>query len=214
MIKVNYTYSDEINTIKSTLEYLPNIIACDFEVANKYYKNEIEELKLLNYNILTDNINQQINANGLSHPSLTTITHFNIAWSDKDAFVCICKDLDIKNYIYEFLTTTKILQLWHNTCFDFKHIYYHTKKFPINFEDTMLLAKCLKNDANGMKGKVGLKELMGNYYGAWGQAREADFILENMYNETMLLYSATDACATYKLYEMEVEYLGLEKGVV
>lgn len=35
-----------------------------------------------------------------------------------------------------------------------------------------------------------------------------------MYNETMLLYSATDACATYKLYEMEIEYLGLEKGVV
>jgi hypothetical protein len=79
MIKVNYTYSDEIDTIKSTLKSLPSIIACDFEVANKYYKNKIEELKLLNYSILTDNINQQINANGLSHPSLTTITHFNIA---------------------------------------------------------------------------------------------------------------------------------------
>ena len=79
MIKVNYTYSDDINVIKEQLENLPSIIACDFEVSNKLTLTERNKLRATDYSVLTDNVNQQINANGLSHPSLTTITHFQVA---------------------------------------------------------------------------------------------------------------------------------------
>ena len=37
-------------------------------------------------------------------------------------------------------------------------------------------------------------------YGAWAIAKD-NFTLDEMYDENMIKYSATDACATYKLYQ-------------
>lgn len=64
----------------------------------------------------------------------------------------------------------------------------------------MLLAKCILNDANQFKNDVRLKSLMAYAYGAWAIAKD-NFTLDEMYDENMIKYSATDACATYKLYQ-------------
>lgn len=205
-IEVKYDYSNELNKIKYILENLPDLIAFDFEAANKCSKGEIKKLSELSYNILTDNIYQQINATGLSHPELTTITHLAVAWSKEDAFVVICDTEEIKNYVCNFLVTTDRHQLWHNCLYDFKFLLHSTNKLPINYEDTRLLAKCVDNNASSLFGKTGLKDLMGKFYGKWAEAKEADFVLEDMYDKTLIKYAATDACATYHLFEWIKKY--------
>lgn len=85
------------------------------------------------------------------------------------------------------------------TTFDFKHIYYHTSQFPRNYEDTALLAKCLLNNVDINLATVGLKELAGKWYGSWSVSPDY-FTKEQMYDPSLLLYAATDACATFKLW--------------
>ena len=87
-----------------------------------------------------------------------------------------------------------------NTFVDFKHILYNTGKIPINYIDTQLLAKSILNDANSFRDKTGLKDLMAYAYGDWAISKE-NFTLEEMWDENMIRYAATDSPATYKLYQ-------------
>lgn len=100
----------------------------------------------------------------------------------------------------QFRVSTTQQQIWHNASFDFRHLYYHTGKMPLNYEDTQLLAKTILNHVEVHKAQTGLKQLAGHKYGAWGLS-EDNFTLEHMYDERMLLYAATDSCATYWLWE-------------
>ena len=40
-IDVDYSYSDNIDSIKDIINNLPNIIACDFEAANKLTEEQM-----------------------------------------------------------------------------------------------------------------------------------------------------------------------------
>ena len=210
-IKVNYKYSDNIFEIKKELRKLKDIFAADFEIASAYTKKEkINMQSMLENNNNIDfetkrQLQQKINSDGLSHPSLTTITHLSLACSEDTAFVIICNNSHIRKIVLEFLVTTPKKQIWHNACFDFSHIYYHNNKLPLLYEDTQLLCKALKNDVDSFKSNTRLKDLMANYYGDWAISKD-NFTLEEMYNEDMLRYTAIDSCATYKLYKDYYEY--------
>lgn len=102
--------------------------------------------------------------------------------------------------MFKFLTETTSTQIWHNASFDFKHIFYNTGKLPKNYIDTQLLAKCILNDADSFKDRTGLKDLMAYAYGDWAISKE-NFTLEEMYDENMIRYAATDSPATYRLYQ-------------
>ena len=211
-IQVNYQYTSNCYKAKLWLDNLPELFAADFETASKYTKEEKSEIKQL----LTDNkdisfkeekiLSQQLNSDGLSHPSLSLITHLSVGWSDKDSYVIVCDNDRIRSLILNFLVTTDKKQLWHNSIFDFKHIFYHTKALPKSYEDTQLLSKSLLNDANSFKDRVGLKELMQYKYGAWAISKD-DFVLEEMWNSDTILYSATDSCSTFALYQDILEDL-------
>jgi len=205
-IVVNYEYTNNLYKAKKWLNSLPDLFAADFEVASKYTNKEKDILK---YSI--DNYTnipfadrriwlQKYNSNGLSHPGLTCITHLSVAWSNTDAYVIICDASNIRQLIYYFLTTTNKTQIWHNSIYDFRHILFHTGTVPDKYIDTQLLAKCLINDANPLKDKIGLKELMEYAYGEWAISKD-DFTLEEMWNKNTIKYAATDACATFMLYE-------------
>ena len=87
-IKVDYEYTDNVYKADKWLKSLPDLIAMDFETASIFTKKrkEILKLKLDSFSSLTFEqqrlLNQQILSNGLSHPSLTVITHLSVAWSD------------------------------------------------------------------------------------------------------------------------------------
>lgn len=204
-IHVEYEYTNDMYKTKKWLEDLPDIIACDFEVSSKFTAKEKEliKYKLNNYSLDKEQIRvlqQELDSNGLSHPSLTRVTHFSVAKAHNKSYVIICDDYRIRQMVYNYLVNTDKLQLWHNAQFDWKHIYYHTNTFPKNYLDTMLLSKSLLNSANSIYSKVGLKELMAYTYGEWAISKE-NFTLEEMWNPNTIKYAAIDSAATYKLYE-------------
>ena len=212
-IKVTYTSTNDIydaNQMLATLSAHP-IIACDFEVATKYTPAELATFQAT----LNDPTSSKasrirakscLTATALDHVSHTTLTHCSIAWSESEAFVFILDNPRITKRILNFLTTSTITQIWHNASFDFRHIYYYTQRFPVNYEDSQLLAKSILNHADNEQSRVGLKELAGKWYGSWAVSPD-NFSLEHIHDEEVHLYAATDACATYKLYHSIRDYI-------
>lgn len=203
-ISVHYEYTDNMYKARQILDSLPDLFAADFEVSPRWTKKELKLAKL-RYYTSTDFeykriLNQQLTADGLSHPSLTQITHLSLGISDREAYVIVCSSYAVRQLVCYFLTQTDKLQLWHNATFDFGHIYHEVGCLPKNFIDTQLLAKAILNDANGFKNQTRLKELMAYAYGDWAISKD-NFILEEMWDENMIKYCATDSCATYKLYQ-------------
>lgn len=211
-IKVNYRYASslyEANQLLKEAKQKP-LLACDFEVATKYLPEEIENLKLT---LKTDipylekrKIEAILNATALGHPSHCKLTHCSIGWSESDSIVLILDKPEVQNLVLNFLTTTDIPQVWHNASYDFKHIYYHTKKFPKVYEDSQLLAKTILNHVETYKANTGLKDLAGKWYGDWGLSSD-NFNLSQMYDEKVIKYAAIDSAATFKLWTSLNDYL-------
>ena len=204
-MEINFKYTDNIFKVRSWIEELATkkVIACDFEVASLYDDEEKARCaKKLEDSVSDEDklyFRQIINSNGLSYPALTKLTHLSVAWSANDAYVFILAKDNVRNALLEFLTDTEVLELWHNACYDLKHVYYYTHKFPKHFIDTQLLAKCYLNNASNALCDTSLKYLMKDEYGDWAIAKD-NFNQNNQYDEKMLEYSATDACATYALF--------------
>lgn len=187
-----------------------DLFAADFEVAVKYTTDDLTHYKEL---LETDlprkeriTLESRLKATALDHPSHTQLTHCSIALNDHEGYVFILDNPKITKRILNFLTTTPVRQVWHNASFDFKHLQFHTGKFPLLYEDTQILAKTILNHADITQAKTGLKQLAGHKYGAWGISAD-NFTIEQMYDPQMLLYSTTDACATYWLWNSIQRYL-------
>ena len=210
-IKVNYEYTNNLYRAGKWLEALPDLFAADFETASRFDEAAKEQLlHRLGLGNLDFNekrtIQQKIDSDGLSHPSLAFVTHLSVGWSDCDAKVIVCDTDHMRKLVFNFLTSTDKTQLWHNAVFDFKHIYYAKQKLPKYYKDTQLLAKTLLNDADDFKNHTNLKELMAYCYGDWALSKDS-FTQEEMWNEDMIRYAATDSCATFKLYQDIIEEL-------
>ena len=214
-IHVNYEYTNNTYKAFQWLNNLPELFSADFEIASKFTTKQKELFKYrLEHNKLSNEEKrvylQWITSDGLSHPSLTYITHLSVAWSATNSYVIVCDNKTIRHVVLDFLINTTKMQLWHNCVFDFKHIFYHTSYLPHNYADTQLLAKSILNDADSFKDRTSLKELMAYAYGDWAMSKD-NFTLEEMYDENMIKYSATDAAATYKLYQDILKDLGAWK---
>jgi len=202
--KVNYEALNNIFIIKNKLADIASskpILAFDFETIPKHTPKEKESL-LASYEA-TDSklLLSSIKSTGLSPPDLVNVSHLSIAWSKNDAMVVICSSDRIRRYVFDWLVEISNLQIWSNACFDFKHIYHHTGKFPKNYEDVQLIDKTRKNHCDNYKALVGLKETMGHMYGDWA-VDKTSFTLDNMYKSSMLKYACIDACATFAKYDM------------
>ena len=212
---INHTYSSSLETILETLNNLPDLIACDFETASRWTDSEKQTMKDFlkeeKLNPTADHeeirlINQYIESTGLSHPSLTYITHFSVAWSELDAFVAILDTEEKRKAVCNWLVKTDRKQIWHNLSFDGKLINYHTGKLPLNYDDTQILTRCLLNHVKTDESKSSLKHLMGYRYGDWAVTKD-NFNLANLFDEQLIEYAAIDACATYALYNEIIGYL-------
>lgn len=187
------------------LNSLPSVIACDFETASKYSDSDKLQLQA-ELDLLEDKktdyalaLKQRIASTGLSHPSMVDITHLSVAYSESEAYVIITDTPKLRSLVFNWLVTTDRLQIWHNASFDFRAIYHATSKFPPNYEDSQIFAKTLLNHVEVHKANTGLKHLMGWRFGSWAVAADS-FNLSRMYDEDVLLYAATDSCATLALY--------------
>lgn len=94
-------------------------VACDFESASRYTEAEkaeftaqLETASRSEKHVLL----QRINSDGLSHPSLSQLTHFSLAYSESEAYVFILDNPEIHSVVLDWIVTTEIKQIWHNLC--------------------------------------------------------------------------------------------------
>ena len=211
-IQVNYKSTTNVYTANKYLQEISkyDLFAADFEVAIRYTKQELvaftKELSQSLPKRRKIELESKLAATALDHPSHTVLTHCSIAISDNEAYVFILDNKKITDRILNFLINTPIKQIWHNASFDFRQIQYRTGKFPILYEDTQIYAKTILNHVETWKANTGLKELAGHKYGAWGISAD-NFTKEQMYEEHVLKYAATDSCATYWLYNSINNYV-------
>jgi hypothetical protein len=195
-----------INKMLKTLN-LRDIISFDVETRSVYSKANIAEAKNLlkspelvhpDYVVF---LKQVARSSGLSFPSLIKTTHFIFGTSKSDAVVIIAHDKKTEIVLWNFVVNFKGKLLIHNAGFDLKICHQRTNRFPVNFEDTQLLAKCYINHCDTWKSKVGLKSLMGSYYiPKWSLFEDYD--VKNLNNQDFLTYASIDGAATYYLYEL------------
>ena len=202
---VSCTSTNNVSDARIILDALTSTAAFDFETASKW-SDDTKLLLKADLELTEDReeqriLQQKIDSTGLSHPSLVRVTHMSMATSDRDGYVFIMDNDEILDYCMNWLVTTNIRQIWHNASFDFKQIYHHTGKFPKLYEDSQQLAKSLINHVETFKANTQLKHLMGYAYGAWGLTEDY-FNVSNLYDETLLLYAATDACASWQLWDV------------
>jgi len=209
-VKVDYEYTSNPFTAIRWLNSLGPTAAFDFETASKYStadKTRYElELETSNDRARKRILRQRISSTGLSHPSLSRLTHISFADCDNFARIIILDKPLITRRVLHWLTTTNRLQVWHNATFDFKFIYYYTGKFPRYYEDSQQLAKSVINHVNVWKANTQLKLLMGHKYGAWAVTADK-FVQDNLFDEDLIKYAGYDAAATYSLWNAQQQYL-------
>lgn len=216
-IKVQHEWTKDPEETSKWLNNIKGPVACDFEVAVKYSKDDMQKMKDKYELIKNDDskfdeaksLYSKIKATGLSHPYYCMITHFSFAESEDKGKVIVIDSKKTAQFVLRWLIETDVKQLWHNASFDFKHIEFHTGKFPKVYEDTQIASKCLMNHVEVYKANTGLKMLMGHHYGNWAVSADY-FTIEEMYNEDLIKYAAIDACATFKLWKEIEKY---SKGV-
>ena len=78
-------------------------VACDFESASRYTEAEkaeftaqLETASRSEKHVLL----QRINSDGLSHPSLSQLTHFSLAYSESEAYVFILDNPEIHFVVF------------------------------------------------------------------------------------------------------------------
>lgn len=205
-IHVNYEWTNDVKIAEKWLSKLDKVdmFAADFEAASHYTDEDLVKFKEIINNESYPYLKRKeaaacLASTPLDFPYHVDITHLSVAWSDSDSYVFVLDSFEITKLVLQFLVTTTVKQLWHNACYDFRLIYYFTGKMPKNYEDTQIYAKTIFNHVDVHKANTGLKELAGAMYGAWGLS-EDNFTKAEMYTEKMLKYAATDACATYWVF--------------
>ena len=209
-VKVQYELVTSPLQAGFILSKLPSLVACDFEARSKYSAEYKEQLKLaLTSSVLdqdeTLKIRQLLNATALHHASHVWITHLSVAISDAFAYVFVLDTPAMTRTILQWIVNTNCHQIWHNAGYDLTLVYYHTQKFPKFFDDTRLMAKAMLNNCLDYKSNVKLKYLKGYKYGRWAVSPDV-FETVDIYNPDFLEYAATDACATYDLYQDIIAY--------
>lgn len=210
-IQVKYKSTDNPYTALQWLNSLDSIAAFDFETACAYTTAEQQEFAELAKNESLPKADRRIyhsmaKADALSHPTHVLLTHLSVGISESEAFVIILHNDHMRRLVLKWLIETDVCQIWHNATFDFKHIYYHTGKFPKNYEDSQQLAKSILNHVETYKANTSLKELAGPHYGDWAVSSD-NFSLDQMYNERLIKYAAIDGAATFWLWNSMQRYL-------
>jgi len=191
------------------------LLSFDTETRSVYTKDEVKAAKTMlkdEDDIRTEDlrlVKLVAKSSGLSYPSLIKTTHFIFGLSPTHSVVIITNSINEEMKIWYWVINFKNKLIIHNSMFDLKICYQRTGKIPIDFVDTMLLAKTLINNADNWKAKVGLKDLMGSEYDPkWSLYNNYD--VENLKDEDFISYCGIDGAATFGLYNELQKFIGEE----
>ena len=192
-IKTKGTFTDDLEIAKDWLKGIESkydIIAVDFETKD------------------------------LTLPQFNELTMVTIGWSLTKSIVIVFKYDEVKDYVLNWLITTSIKQVYHNSLFDCRLIHYYTGKYPKYIEDSQLLAQVYKNHIDESKRSVGLKALASHVYKDWANDKSSfdlydtlnnDKVIDldyighndpNQYNLSLIKYCSIDSMATKLVWDM------------
>ena len=205
-IHVNYKLYNTDFTIQKALHKLDDLpmISYDCETQALYSIEEKAEAK----DLLKGDLSYEdkklcklvARSSGLSNPRLIKVTHFIFGLSKSESIICIANNRRTEIMIFNWLSKFKGKVIIHNSLFDLKIMYERIGKLPLDYEDSMLLAKTLINNVDDWQAKVGLKDLMESQFDPkWSLFANYDVV--NLKDKAMLDYAAIDGAATYKLWE-------------
>lgn len=202
-----YTTPWTINQKLAELVDVPQM-AFDTETSGLYSKEQRKEaIKLLDEDLDTymhKLVSVVANNNGLSFPSLTRTTHFVFGLSRKHSVILVPPGRHMELLIWNWIRNYRGKLLIHNSLFDLKLMYHRIGDLPYDYDDTALMIKTLINNSDVWKAKIGLKEVMGDYYNlSWALFNEYE--PENPVDPNFLDYAAIDGGATYYLHELILE---------
>ena len=205
-IHVNYKVYNTDFTIQKALRKLDDLpmISYDCETQALYSieeKAEAEDLLKGDLSYEDKKLCKLVaRASGLSNPRLIKVTHFIFGLSKSESIICIANNRRTEIMIFNWLSKFKGKVIIHNSLFDLKIMYERIGKLPLDYEDSMLLAKTLINNVDDWQAKVGLKDLMESQFDPkWSLFANYDVV--NLKDKAMLDYAAIDGAATYKLWE-------------
>jgi hypothetical protein len=216
-IKVDFEVHANRWHIAKSLEELAKhkVLSFDTETAGVYTKAERAEAKayLKNNGIPLDMkiFSLQVAENsGLSFPSLSSTTHFIFGTSESSSVILVCDNPMLEMFIWNWVAEYNGLLIIHNALFDLKIMYHRIGRYPKNYEDSQLLAKCLTNNVEVWSSKVGLKDLMGSYYDpSWAILTE-EYEPDDLRNPKFIKYCSIDGAATFKLWIDIQGYMGTD----
>lgn len=197
-------------TIQQKLVELTDVpeMAFDIETMGLYTKEQRKEaLKLIDEDL--DLYSHKLvsivaNNSGLSFPSLIKTTHFIFGLSEDNSIIMVPPTKHSELLIWNWLRNYRGKLLIHNTLFDLKVMFHRIGDLPYDYDDTALMAKTLINNSDVWRAKIGLKDLMGEYYSpAWSMFDSYE--PENPLEPKFLDYAAIDGAATYHLHQLILE---------
>lgn len=208
-IVVKFKYYSTGYTINKVLLELENrnILSLDFETQPIYTLDERAEAKELVKKYQDELSSKDLrlskvvaNCSGLSHPSITKVTHVIFGLSNKESIVLIINNKEVEQLVMDWITNFKGKFIVHNSLFDLKIVHHRTEKFPIDFDDTQLIVRTLINHTKDWECRTGLKHLIGQDYDPkWTLIESYD--IQDFKNKDFLRYCAIDGAATFKLWE-------------
>lgn len=206
MIKVKYHVASTSYTVKKALKALENyeFLSFDTESRSLYTAKDREEAKAFLKEHTESSPGRKsamvaAHSSGLSHPSITRVTHFIFGLSQSFSVILIAHDAHTEMMVWKWMLRFNGKFLIHRTMHDLKIMLDRVGDLPKNYDDTQLLAKSFINNAEPWKAKVGLKELMADDYSPQWVLMN-DYEPENFEDPKFLKYAAIDGAATFKLW--------------
>lgn len=177
-----------------------------------YFCDELEVAKrwLARYDSDFHTVAVDFESKDLTLPHFNKLSMISIGWNLLKSTVIVFANEEIQTYILNWLVTTKLKQVWHNSLFDLKFVKYYTKSLPNNIEDSQLLAAVYNNNVDEHKRKSGLKQLAGVLYRDWANDKSSFDLFDTSTNEriTNLHYVGEGDPSIYNLGL--IKYAGID----
>ena len=177
-----------------------------------YFCDELEVAKrwLSRYDSDFHTVAVDFESKDLTLPHFNKLSMISIGWNLLKSTVIVFANEEIQTYVLNWLVTTKLKQVWHNSLFDLKFVKYYTKSLPSNIEDSQLLAAVYNNNVDEHKRKSGLKQLAGVLYQDWANDKSSFDLFDTSTNEgiTNLHYVGEGDPSIYNLGL--IKYAGID----
>ena len=169
------------------VDTIAEVVASQYIEPVVYFCDELEVAKrwLARYDADFHTVAVDFESRDLTLPHFNKLSMLSIGWNLLKSTVIVFANEDIEKYVLNWLVTTNVKQVWHNSVFDLKFVKYHTSKLPKYIDDSQLLAAVYNNNVDSFKRVSGLKQIAGTLYRDWANDKSSFELYDTSMNSTV-----------------------------